>query len=162
MDLQKENPNTSTEVELGNLNKNERRLLKQKLREEQRAKQSFEQKSINKRRTLKTFIIILMAALLVGGGVTGFVVYSNNKPGPFDNFAKCITEKGAIMYGAISWCVYTKEQAAMFGKSFKYVNYKEFQEGPNIKITPTWIINGQKYEKVQSFQRLSELTGCSL
>lgn len=149
-------------IELSDLSKHERRLFKQKLKEENKLKQSLEQKSINKRKAIKTTIIFVMVAFFIGGSVTGFIVYNNNKTGPYDNFAKCLTEKGAVMYGAISWCQYTKEQVAMFGKSFKYINYKEYQEGPNIKVTPTWIINGQKYERVQSFKRLSELTGCSI
>ena len=50
----------------------------------------------------------------------------------------------------------------MFGKSFDYVNYHEFTELQGIKKTPTWVINGKWYENTQSFERLSELTGCEI
>ena len=89
-----------------------------------------------------------------------YSVYSMAQPGPYDNFAKCLTEKGAVVYGAMDWCKYTQGQKAMFGKSFKYLKYEEFQALPGIKQTPTWVIKGVWYENVQSFDRLSSITGC--
>jgi hypothetical protein len=88
-------------------------------------------------------------------------------PGPYDKFAKCLTEKGATMYGAMGWCKYTQGQKAMFGKSFKHISYYEHTEYPieqygAIKVTPTWIINGKVYENAQSFEELSKLTGCPI
>lgn len=91
-----------------------------------------------------------------------YSVYSINKPGPYDDFAKCLSGKGAVMYGAMDWCKYTQAQKAMFGKSFKYVTYREFEDLPGIKITPTWVINGAWNENVQSFEKLAALTGCKL
>ena len=105
---------------------------------------------------------------IIGVLASGFWIYTNStKPGKFDDFAKCLTEKGAIMYGAIEWCKYTQEQAAMFGKSFKYINYQDYKKGPNIQVTPTWIINNSlsgnvRLERVQPFSRLADLTGCKL
>ena len=103
-------------------------------------------------------------------GVIGFIilavaaysVYSINKPGEYDVFAKCLTGKGAVMYGALDWCKYTQAQKAMFGKSFKYVNYHEYTELPGIKKTPTWVINGAWYTNVQPFDKLAAVTGCEL
>ena len=92
----------------------------------------------------------------------GYSIYSTNKPGQYDNFAKCLSEKGAVMYGAMDWCKFTQAQKAMFGKSFKYITYHEFQNLPGIKKTPTWVINGAWYENVQSFDKLAALTGCKL
>lgn len=83
-------------------------------------------------------------------------------PGRLDAFAQCLSEKGAVMYGAIEWCHYTQEQAGMFGKSYKFITYKDYTEGTDIKKTPTWMINGQYYENVQSLERLATLTGCTL
>ena len=91
-----------------------------------------------------------------------YSVYSLNKPGPYDDFAKCLNEKGAVMYGAMGWCHFTQAQKAMFGKSFKYIDYHEFNELPGIKKTPTWVINGAWQENVQSFEKLAALTGCKL
>ncbi len=99
--------------------------------------------------------IIAGVALLVIASVAAFTVLS---PGQYDKFAKCLSEKGAVMYGE-DWCPYTSGQKAMFGKSFKHVNYVI---DPNLKERPTWVIDGESYETVQSFERLSALTGCEL
>ena len=117
------------------------------------------QKQVQSKSKSKYYFIALIAAILA---IAAYSVYSINKPGHYDNFAKCITDKGAVMYGAMDWCKYTQAQKAMFGKSFKYVNYHEYNELPGIKKTPTWIINGAWHENVQPFDKLSALTGCSL
>jgi hypothetical protein len=88
-------------------------------------------------------------------------------PGPVDSFAKCLSEKGAVMYGAMGWCEYTQGQKAMFGKSFRHINYFEHTKYPAdefgaIKKTPTWIIDGKVYENARSLDELSQLTGCQI
>lgn len=108
----------------------------------------------------KHIILGSIAILILGIAIYSFVAYS--KPGSYDDFAKCLTEKGAVMYGAMSWCKYTQGQKAMFGKSFKYINYHEFQELPGIKKTPTWVINGKWHENTQSFEALAQATGCKI
>lgn len=109
----------------------------------------------------KYYIIAAVIGVMILA-IAAYSVYSLNKPGPYDNFAKCLSEKGAVMYGAMDWCRFTQGQKAMFGKSFKYVNYHEFNELPGIKKTPTWVINGEWHENVQSFEKLGALTGCKL
>ncbi len=142
------------------LTKHEKRLLKHKLKEDLKDKEADGKRSIRKNKLIKKSTIF-SAIFIVLFSIIGYSIYSNSKsPGQYDNFAKCLTEKGAVMYGAIGWCKYTKEQAAMFGKSFKYLNYKDYKERSDIRITPTWIVNGEKLERVQSFDRLSSLTGC--
>jgi hypothetical protein len=103
-------------------------------------------------------VAILIVILAIGYALS---------PGPYDNFAKCLSEEGATMYGAMGWCKYTQGQKAMFGKSFKHINYYEHTEYPveqygAIKKTPTWIIGGKVYENTQSFDELSRLTGCPI
>lgn len=103
-------------------------------------------------------LVALILILAIGYSLT---------PGPYDSFATCLSEKGAVMYGAMGWCKYTQGQKAMFGKSFKYVDYYEHTEYPvedygAIKLTPTWIIDGKVYENAQSFDELSKLTGCPI
>jgi predicted nucleotide-binding protein (sugar kinase/HSP70/actin superfamily) len=114
-----------------------------RLEKEKRAKKK--QKMI----AVAVVLLLLFAAL---------IAYMQFSPGNYDEFAKCLTEKGAVMYGE-DWCPYTKGQKAMFGNSFKYVNY---QVKKDLKIRPTWVINGNTYERVQSFERLSALTGCEI
>lgn len=153
------------------LTKRERRRLRlEKLRHGSHEAQKEHEQSIERQKQLgqqsqpsKTKYYIAVAVIgIVLLATAAYSVYSINKPGPYDSFAKCLTEKGAVMYGAMSWCKYTQGQKAMFGKSFKYINYHEFDELPGIKTTPTWVINGEWHENVQSFERLSALTGCKL
>ncbi|MEW6062827.1 MAG: hypothetical protein AB1571_00440 [Nanoarchaeota archaeon] len=137
------------------LSKHERRLLRHKEKDADNKQEiSAKKKPFNK----KLLIWVIVGIAIFGAGYI-YYAYSNS-PGPYDDFAKCLTEKGAVMYGAIEWCKYTKAQAAMFGKSFKYINYKNYKEGQNIKITPTWIMNNEIYEGLQSFDRLSAISGC--
>ena len=119
-------------------------------------------KNITKKSNKKIILISIVSVLLVLAGIgigIGFV--NANKPGSVDDFAKCLTEKGAVMYGA-PWCKYTAGQKAMFGNSMKLIDYRDFTKDPNVKITPTWLINGAYYQNVQTFDRLGSLTGCTL
>ena len=122
--------------------------------EHQKRQQEFATIKQEKAKKKKKLIVIAAVVLLI---IVAGIAYSIVSPGKYDNFAKCLTEKGAVMYGE-DWCQYTNAQKAMFGKSFKYVNY-EVKTGLNTR--PTWVIDGKTYEKVQSFERLAELTGCS-
>lgn len=99
----------------------------------------------------------LVVVLIVAGVVFSFV--NSQKPGYLDGFAQCLTEKGAVMYGA-SFCKYSSAQKGMFGNSFKFVDYRDFGENSDVRVTPTWFIDGNKYENVQSLDRLASVTGC--
>ena len=63
----------------------------------------------------------------------------------YDSFAKCLTEKGAVMYGAV-WCAHCKDQKKAFGDSFQYIKYVECTENTKLCLDdgvngyPTWII----------------------
>ncbi|HBM45698.1 MAG: Vitamin K epoxide reductase [Parcubacteria group bacterium GW2011_GWF2_38_76] len=91
------------------------------------------------------------------------VKYSN-----LDEFAKCLTDKGATMYGA-AWCPHCLDEKSSFGSSFKYVNYVECPD--NISLCtekgimgyPSWIsAEGKILEGKQGLEKLSEITGCEL
>ena len=105
--------------------------------------------------SISSVVIILIAV-----GI-GYSFVQSNKPGYLDDFAKCLTEKGAVMYGA-SFCQYSHAQQGMFGNSVKYLDIRDFSEDSNIRVTPTWKITGQYYQNVQTFNRLASLTGCVL
>src|SRR3989344_7499035 len=148
------------------LSKREKRRLKlDKLRQESHESQKeYEQRlehqkelhqSHEKSKKSRYYIIGAVIGILVLS-ILAYSVYSVNRPGPYDSFAKCLAEKGAVMYGAMDWCKYTQGQRAMFGKSFKYVDYHEFNELPGIRKTPTWVIGGQWHENAQSFGKLAE------
>jgi glutaredoxin len=82
-------------------------------------------------------------------------------------FAKCLTDKGAVMYGTY-WCSHCKAQKAAFGKSFEFVNYVECTVDTDkctedkINGFPTWVINGTHYEGKMDLSELASLTGCVL
>lgn len=95
---------------------------------------------------------------------------TNTSNSSLDETAKCLTENGAVMYGAY-WCPHCQAQKADFGSSFQYINYTECDpNGENanpaacqeagISGYPTWIINGQQYPGEQTIDKLKELTGC--
>lgn len=151
------------------LSKREKRNLRlEKLRQEsheaqkeheQRVEQQKQFQPVQKKSRWKIYLGVIGVIIVA---IATYSVYSTTRPGPYDSFAKCLTEKGAVVYGAIDWCKYTQGQKAMFGNSWKYLNYQDFSKLPGIKKTPTWVINGKWYENVQSFQKLSELTGCKI
>jgi len=113
------------------------------------------------------FIFVFLALIIIA------VAINAGKPGKYDEFAKCLTEKGFKEYGAY-WCPHCLEQKKMFGKSYKYVNYVECDaRGSNANpvecnakgITgyPTWIMgNGERLSGVQSLEVLSRISGCEL
>ncbi len=121
------------------------------------------EKTIEKPKSNKKIILISIVSIvfvLIVGGI-GFSYMNSLKPGPLDDFAQCLTDNGAVMYGA-SWCKYTAAQKQMFGNSMRFIDYRDFTENPEVKTTPTWFIDGQKYEKVQSFDKLALVSGCTI
>ncbi len=116
-------------------------------------------------------ILFLAIALLViaAGCVSGNVL--GNSAEKKDALAKCLSEKGAKMYGAY-WCPHCQNQKKDFGDSFQYVTYVECTaDGPNgnpaacelagIQGYPTWIINGVQYSGEQSLGTLAKVAGCA-
>ena len=110
-------------------------------------------------------IVVLIVIGVVAWSASGYFVQNDNSD--LDKFAKCLAEKGATVYVS-QYCGHCKNQKEMFGDSLKYLNLVECTENQQlceekgITGVPTWIINGLPYAGVQSFERLSELTGCSL
>ena len=122
-----------------------------------------EKEKIGIRKNLKGLVIIIVA-IIIFTVVFYFYTHSLNN---HDDFAKCLSLKGAEMYGTEE-CHYCKAQKQLFGNSFKYINfidcdkYREICLKAGIEGYPTWIINNTKYEGKQSLEYLSYLTGCKL
>jgi glutaredoxin len=95
------------------------------------------------------------------------VVFWPSGLGVYDEFASCLSDSGAVMYGT-EWCTHCKDQKAMFGKSFEFVNFIDCDYRRDVCLIagvsgyPTWVIDGVNYEGALSLERLSELTGCEL
>jgi glutaredoxin len=109
--------------------------------------------------TIGVIILVLLAA--------GMIIYFRNFQSstiinlPAEEAAKWIGEH-ATLYSQSS-CSHCIEQKKLFGSNVKYLtivedNIQAFLDA-GVTQTPTWIINGQKYEKVLTIDELKELTG---
>jgi len=123
---------------------------------------------------VKIFISVIII-LFLGVAMT-VLVRDTNVPvnsGQYDEFAQCITDSGALFYGAF-WCSHCQAQKKVFGSSAKLLPYIEcspangqgqFQvcSDANIEGYPTWeFADGSRLSGELSFEVLSEKTGCVL
>jgi uncharacterized membrane protein/glutaredoxin len=81
-----------------------------------------------------------------------------------------LSQRGAKMYG-VYWCPHCIEQKELFGASARRLPYVECSTGgqgsrqasacqaAGIRLYPTWIIGGQRFQEVLTLTRLAELTG---
>jgi len=105
------------------------------------------------------FFVFLISVIVISGCTKG--------PGKYDTFAQCLNEKGATMYGT-EWCSHCKNQKALFGNSFQYIDYVDCDKNKNeclrngVKGYPTWIIDGESYPGEQQLYKLASLAGCEL
>lgn len=115
----------------------------------------------------KLFWIILFIVILAVAFV--FVFWpAEQVAGRYDDFAKCLTERGATMYGAY-WCPHCQNEKKAFGDSFRFVNYVECTKETNLCLAekingyPTWIFgDGRRFEGEMGLEKLSEASGCEL
>lgn len=110
-----------------------------------------------------SLVLAVLALYFIVTGITGQQVAVVGK---YDEFAKCLTENGVVMYGT-SYCGACKAQKELFGDSFKFVTYVECTETnlcteKGIRAVPTWEINGIFYTGGRSLEDISELCGCPL
>lgn len=111
--------------------------------------------------------VVIVAVALISYPVLNYFFGSIVEPDKYDDFAKCLTEKNVTMYGT-DWCKFCQEQKALFGESFKYINYTNCDFGKDLCIAkkvkgyPSWIINGEIYSGVKSLESLSSLSKCDI
>lgn len=115
----------------------------------------------------KNASIVSVAAIIIIASAS-FFVWKSNQPGEFDEFAKCLTEKGFSM-GGTEWCPVCRNQKNKFGKSFKHVDYqncdtnKQWCLSNGVTQYPTWIMpDGDKVVGIQELHELGSMSGCSL
>ncbi len=117
----------------------------------------------------KTYTIILVIFVVL---IAAVAVYFTFRPkasnSSLNSFAQCLAQKGFTMYGAY-WCPHCQNEKALFGDSFRYVNYVECTvetqkcTAAGIEGFPTWITpDGRKLVGEQSLQALSAVSGCEL
>ncbi len=117
--------------------------------------------------TLKLIVIILAGVAITAAIFLSFY-FRGERRGDFDAFARCLTEKGATMYGA-DWCPHCQNEKNAFGDSFRLVPYVECPDEPKLCLEkgiegyPTWILgNGKQLVGEQGMEKLSEESGCPL
>ncbi len=120
---------------------------------------------MNNRMLISVVAIAAVAVLVV------FSLSATGKVSAKDGFAKCLSEKGVVMYGA-SWCSHCTNQKKAFGSSWQFVTYVECATATGqseactdagVLAYPTWFFSdGSKREGELTLQQLSQLSGCVL
>ena len=117
--------------------------------------------------------VFLSAAIIIFGIISNNInsIVENNIPGFYDQFAQCLTSKRATMFGA-AWCLHCREQKAVFGDSFKYINYVECPQNTQscidkgVQVFPTWLIGTstklEGFVENKTMKELSEAAECPL
>ncbi len=81
-------------------------------------------------------------------------------------FAKCLMKSGLVMYG-VDTCEYCRMQKKMFGRAFeeiRYVNcdFEKVCREKNITHYPVWETENRLIPGMQTFEKLAELSGCTI
>ncbi len=117
--------------------------------------------------------ILYVAAILVVVGLVFFAVKQQSAPGEHDVYAQCLTDNGVKMFGAW-WCPHCQQQKALFGKSFKNINYTECSspgsqemnqtcKDAKIEGYPTWEFkDGSRLSGVQTLEEVGKKAECSV
>ena len=117
---------------------------------------------------------IIVGALIIAAGVF-FITRAADAPAQkdVDAFAKCLTAKGAVMYGAF-WCPHCAATKKHFGSSFRYIRYVECDPrgdnqqaelciSKNIENYDTWeFADSSRLVGEPSFASMAEKTACPL
>lgn len=83
----------------------------------------------------------------------------------YSALAQCMTTAGATMYGT-EWCSHCKDQKAMFGAAFQYIDFVDCDlkadecKTAGVEGFPTWNINGTNYPGTQNLYILAVKSGC--
>ncbi|MBU1446096.1 hypothetical protein KKD70_02445 [Patescibacteria group bacterium] len=118
----------------------------------------------------KTAIILAVITTFIATGC-GFAVKDDYQGDDLETIAKCLTEKGAILYGAV-WCPHCTDQKESFGDALKFINYVECDPNTNleqskiclekkIEALPTWDLpSGERITGNRPVSELADLAGC--
>jgi len=110
-----------------------------------------------KKRSWVTITIIVAVIILA------IVLINASKNGVSKETAMCIANN-SILYVQFG-CHACEIQEEMFGENYQYLNvidcWFERERCEGITFTPTWLINNEKYDEVQTIEKLKELTGCT-
>ncbi|MFH0943235.1 MAG: thioredoxin domain-containing protein [Candidatus Beckwithbacteria bacterium] len=124
--------------------------------------------------TGKTKVLLTLATL--GLAVLPVIIWAKlsfrpETAGQYNNLAKCLAEKKAVMYGAY-WCSHCQAVKKEFGQSWQYIKYVECsvtgsqEQAPackeaGIKSYPTWVLSdGERLEGQVKITDLANKSGC--
>ena len=124
---------------------------------------------------MKNYFFWILLLVVFGGGAVFLFWPKAPAKGNYDDFAKCLSSKDAVMYGAY-WCPHCQNEKKSFGDSFRFVNYIECTQETGKCLTekingyPTWIFpassaggpDGKRFEGEMGLERLSRESGCLL
>jgi len=107
---------------------------------------------------MKKLLILLGILLFISGCTNGAPTTKH------DDFAKYLTSEGIAMAGT-EWCPHCKDQKALFGDSFQYVDYRDCDKvrdwcvAQGVEGYPTWIFpDGQLYTGIRTIEQLKSLS----
>lgn len=118
-----------------------------------------------------TIFWLLIILLIVVGVASSF--YVSAKPGKYDTFAQCLTDKGVIFYGAF-WCPHCQSTKRMFGASARLLPYRECSTpdtkgqlkectDAGVQSYPTWVFpDGTRLTGEQTLQAISTASNCPI
>jgi len=123
---------------------------------------------------MKSSVAGIVVAIIAIGGLW-YVMRGGipTTPGPLDDFAQCLKDKGALFYGAF-WCPHCQDQKTMFDTSKNLLPYVECSTADgkgqlpicrekNITGYPTWTFaDGSREPGVLKLEALAQKTGCEL
>ncbi len=118
----------------------------------------------NKVITTFIFAILLISLLYLFSDwiskTTGYLVEDN----PDKDLAKCLSSKGAKLYGSKT-CPDCIKQKKLFGdEAFSFINYIECSKNPlacsDIGSVPAWDINGELVYGIKNLDELRILAKC--
>jgi len=122
----------------------------------------------------KIIIIAVLCGVVLAAGwlVVASKEHNAEETAQLETLATCLTEKGAVFYGAF-WCSHCQAQKAAFGgaaDSLPYVECASLEQGVDqtpacaaaeITSYPTWIFaDGERLSGERPLAELAEKTGC--
>jgi len=117
---------------------------------------------------LLVIVLALARVLLCGHDTTNTIVPEQTADlARRENFAKCLMEKGWIMYG-VNTCQYCQLQKKMFGQAFEQVKYIDcdFDQAvcveKNITHYPVWEHGETQLLGIQTPAQLARDSGCEI
>lgn len=115
--------------------------------------------------------LLMLVVLTVALWTTGCGRGDDAQPTPqqLEKLARCLTQKGWVMYGT-STCSGCRAQRKAFGDAWPHIAYVECDPhepgsqvdrclNNNIRTTPTWIqeVDGQEINRLERYQLLEDL-----